>query len=173
MLHNGESNLLDADLRKQIESILPRYPTKQAAVLPALHLIDGRLGYVPLRAVIELAMLLGLAPAQVQDTLTFYGIFQQDKPRGKHRVWVCRSISCAACGGEELLEHLTEKLGIQPGETTPDGQVTLEFAECLGACDVAPAVLVDETLHGNMTREKIDELVEQMTNHDMKPQAAY
>ncbi len=165
------ANLLDADLRKQIEELLPRYPTKQAAVLPALHLIDGRLGYVPLRAVIELAGLLGLAPAQVQDTLTFYGFFKQDKPRGKHRVWVCRSISCAACGGEELLEHLTGKLGIQPGETTPDGQVTLEFAECLGACDVAPAVLVDETLHGDMMKEKIDELVEQMTNHDAKPQA--
>ena len=109
-----------------------------------------------------MAELLGLAPAQVQDTLSFYGFFKQDKPRGKHRVWVCRSISCAACGGEELLEHLCEKLGIQPGETTPDGQVTLEFAECLGACDVAPAVLVNETLHGNMTKEKIDELVEQV-----------
>ncbi len=78
-----EANLLDADLREQIEGILPRYPTRQAAVLPALHLVDERLGYVPLRAVIELAELLGLAPAQVQDTLTFYGFFKQDKPRGK------------------------------------------------------------------------------------------
>ena len=106
-----------------------------------------------------MAELLGLAPAQVQDTLSFYGFFKQDKPQGQHRVWVCRSITCAACGGEELLEHLCEKLGIQPGETTADGRVTLEFAECLGACDAAPAILVNDTLHGDMTKEKIDELV--------------
>ncbi len=150
--------LLNDDLRREIAGCLPCCPTKRAALLPALHLVDERLGYVPPQAVIELAELLGLAPAQVQDTLSFYGFFKQDKPRGKHRVWVCRSISCAACGGEELLEHLCEKLGIQPGETTADGQVTLEFAECLGACDLAPAILVNETLHGNMTSEKIDEL---------------
>jgi NADH-quinone oxidoreductase subunit E len=74
-------------------------------------------------------------------------------------VWVCRSVICAACGGEELLEHLCGKLGVQPGETTPDGLVTLEFGECLGACDAAPMILVNDTLHGNMTREKIDDLV--------------
>jgi NADH-quinone oxidoreductase subunit E len=154
--------LLDATLRREIEAIVPRYPTRQAAVLPALHLVNERLGYVPLPAVVELAGLLGLAPAQVQDTLSFYGFFKQDRPLGKHRVWVCRSISCAACGGEELLERLSAKLGVQPGQTTADGNVTLEFAECLGACDVAPAVLVDETLHGNMTNEKINELVREL-----------
>lgn len=154
--------LLDADLRKQIGALLPRFPTRQAAVLPALHLIDGRLGHVPPAAVVELAQLLGLAPARVQDTLSFYGFFKQDKPRGKHRIWVCRSISCAVCGGEPLLTHLCQRLGIQPGETTTDGQVSIEFAECLGACDMAPAVLIDETLHGNMTKEKIDEVLEEI-----------
>jgi NADH-quinone oxidoreductase subunit E len=151
--------MLDADLRKQIEGVLPRYPTKQAAVLPALHLVNERLGYVPPQAVVEVAELLRLAPAQVQDTLSFYGFFKQDQPQGKHRVWVCRSISCAACGGEELLEHVCEKLGIRPGETTADGRVTLEFAECLGACDQAPAMLVNDTLHGEMSNEKVGELI--------------
>jgi NADH-quinone oxidoreductase subunit E len=149
----------DADLRRQIEAILPRYPTKQAAVLPALHLVNERLGYVPPAAVARLAELLGLAPAQVQDTASFYGFFKQDKPQGRYRVWVCRSLSCAACGGEELLEYLCERLGVRPGETTADGRVTLEFAECLGACDMAPAILVNETLHGSMTMEKIDEVL--------------
>ena len=83
--------------------LCPRYPTKQAAMLPALHLVNERLGYVPPQAVVEMAELLGLAPAQVQDTLSFYGFFKQDKPQGQYRVWVCRSISCAACGGEEML----------------------------------------------------------------------
>jgi NADH-quinone oxidoreductase subunit E len=153
---------LDADLRKQIGSLLPRYPTKQAAVLPALHAINDRWGHVPPATVVELAALLELAPAQVQDTLSFYGFFKQDRPQGKYRVWVCRSISCAACGGEELLEYLCNKVGIRPGETTPDGRITLEFAECLGACEQAPAILVNDTLHGNMTREQVDELVRKM-----------
>jgi NADH-quinone oxidoreductase subunit E len=156
----GPAKLFDADLREQIEGLLPRYPTRQAATLPALHLVNEWLGYVPPQAVVELAQLLGLAPAQVQDTLSFYGFFKQDKPHGQYRIWVCRSIACAACGGEELLDHLCKKLGIQPGETTPDGRVTLEFAECLGACDGAPAVLVNDVLHENMTKEKIDELVD-------------
>jgi NADH-quinone oxidoreductase subunit E len=154
-----KNTTLDQSLRKEIESLLPRYLTRQAAVLPVLHLVNERLGYVPPQAVVEVAQMLALAPAQVQDTLSFYGFFKQDQPQGKHRVWVCRSLSCAACGGEELLEHLCGKLGIQPGETTADGRVTLEFAECLGACDQAPAMLVNETLHGNMTKEKIDELL--------------
>ncbi len=124
--------VLDTELRKQIESRFARYPTRQAATLPALHLVNERLGYVPPQAVVEIAELLELAPAQVQDTLSFYGFFKQDKPLGRIRIWVCRSISCAACGGEQLLERLCEKFGIQPGETTPDGRVTLEFAECLG-----------------------------------------
>lgn len=154
-----DKSILTDKLKAAIRACSSRYPTKQAATLPALHLVHERLGYVPPEAVVELARLLELAPAQVQDTLSFYGFFKQDKPQGQHRVLVCRSITCAACGGEELLDHLSEKLGVQPGETTSDGRVTLEFAECLGACDVAPAILVDDTLHEEMTKKKIDELV--------------
>jgi NADH-quinone oxidoreductase subunit E len=152
-------SILNDDLRTAIRAQLPRYPTRQAVTLPALHLVNERLGYVPPQAVVEIAELLELSPAQVQDTLSFYGFFRQDKPLGRYRVGVCRSISCAARGGEELLEYLVEKLGIQPGQTTADGRVTLEFAECLGLCDVAPAILVNDTVHGNMTQEKVDELL--------------
>jgi NADH-quinone oxidoreductase subunit E len=151
--------ILDDDLRSAIQALFSRYPTKQAATLPTLHLVQERLGYVPIEAVVEIAELLELAPAQVQDTLSFYGFFKQDKPVGRHRMWVCRSISCEACGSEELLDYLTEKLGIQPGETTADGRITLEVAECLGACDFAPAILVNDVLHQNMTKEKIDDLL--------------
>ena len=154
--------MLDGNLRKEIEGLFARYPTKQAATLPALHLVNDKLGYVPPEAVVEVAELLELAPAQVQDTLSFYGFFKQDKPTGKYHVFVCRSIACAACDGEELLGYLSEKLGVQPGETTPDGRVTLEYAECLGACDAAPAIMVNDTLHEEMTKEKVDELMKQM-----------
>ncbi len=150
------------DLHEQIERILSHYPVRQAAVLPVLHLVNDRLGYVPREAVVEIAEMLELSPAQVQDTLSFYGFFKQDRPQGVYRVWVCRSIACAACGGEELLAYLCEKLGIQPGGTMADGRVTLEFAECLGACEQAPAILVNDTLHGNMTIEKLDILLDSL-----------
>ena len=77
-----------------IQALLPRYPSRQAVTLPALHIVNERLRHVPLQAVVEIAQLLGLAPAQVQDTLSFYGIFKQDTPHGRWRVWFCRSISC-------------------------------------------------------------------------------
>ena len=106
---------LTDDLRDAIRAICLRYPTKQAATLPALHLVNDRLGYVPPQAVVEIAELLDLAPAQVQDTLSFYGFFKQDKPQGRYRVWVCRSIVCAACGGEELLSYLVREAGHPAG----------------------------------------------------------
>ncbi|HEY4761834.1 MAG TPA: NADH-quinone oxidoreductase subunit NuoE [Thermoguttaceae bacterium] len=158
------NRILNDDLRSAIEAYFPRYPTKQAVTLPALHLVNERLGYVPPQAVVEIAELLGLSPAQVQDTLSFYGFFKQDKPVGRARIWVCRSISCAACGGENLLEYLCEELGVQPGETTPDGRITLKFAECLGACEFAPSILINNTLHKNMTKEKIDELLKTLNS---------
>jgi len=154
--------VLTDDIRAAIRACFPRYPTRQAVTLPALHVVHERLGYVPPEAVAEIAELLELAPAQVQDTLSFYGFFRQDEPQGRTRVWVCRSISCAARGGEELLVYLCAKLGIRPGETTPDGRVTLQFAECLGACDGAPALLANETLHTNLTKETIDAFVESL-----------
>jgi NADH-quinone oxidoreductase subunit E len=154
--------MLDADLRKAIVDLLPRYATKQAATLPALHLVNERLGYVPPQAVVEVAELLELSPAQVQDTLSFYGLFKQDKPQGQHRVFVCRSITCAAFEGEKLLDYLCQKLGIKPGETTPDGRVTVDYAECLGTCDCAPTMLVDDQVYANVTKEQIDVLVDEL-----------
>jgi len=155
-------SVLDNETLDAIRACFPRYPTRQAVVLPALHVVQERLGWVPVEAVVELAALLELAPAEVQDTLSFYGFFKQDGPLGRARIWVCRSLSCAACGGEDLLEHLCRRLGIRPGQTTPDGRITLEVAECLGACEQAPAVLVNQTLHGNVTKEKLDALIDSL-----------
>jgi NADH-quinone oxidoreductase subunit E len=151
--------VLSDELRAAIRGYFSQYPTKQAALLPALHLVQERLGYVPPEAVEELAALLELSPAEVQDTLSFYGFFKQDRPLGKYRIWVCRSISCDARGSEELIDYLHEKLKVEPGQTTPDGRITLEVAECLGACDYSPAILVNDALHEEMTREKIDALL--------------
>lgn len=147
---------LTPDLVSAITALFPRYPTKQAVTLPALHLVNEKYRYVPLAAVVEIAKVLELAPSQVQDTLSFYGFFKQDAPHGEIRAWVCRSVSCALRGGEEVLEHMCHKAGIHPGETTADGKLTLEFGECLGACDFAPCMLAGTELHKDLTNEKAD-----------------
>lgn len=151
--------VLTDEMRAQIRAFFPRYPTRQAVTLPALHVVNEHLRWVPLKAVEEIAEILDLAPADVQDTLSFYGLFKQDKPHGLTRAWVCRSISCALRGGEEVLEHLCEKAGIKAGETTPDGSLTLEFGECLGACEFAPCMLANQTLYKDLTVEKADAFV--------------
>src|SRR5690606_11669115 len=135
--------------------------TKQAVTLPALHIVNERLRYVPLEAIVEIAELLELHPSQVQDTLSFYGMFKQDKPHGKVRAWVCRSISCALRGGEEILDHMCQQAGARAGETTADGALTIEYAECLGACEFAPCMLADKTLHKDLTVEKADQFLKQ------------
>ena len=99
------------------------------------------------------AALLGLAPAEVQDTLTFYQFFHQDKPHGQVRAFVCRSLSCALRGGDQLLESLCTAHGVEPYGTTADGSLTIEPAECLGACDFAPCILANDDLLRNMTPE--------------------
>jgi NADH-quinone oxidoreductase subunit E len=150
----AKERTLTDEMVAEITALFPRYPTKRAVTLPALHIVNDRLRCVPLEAVVEIAELLELAPAEVQDTLSFYGLFRQDAPHGKVRAWVCRSISCALRGGEEILSHLCHKAGVKPGETTADGALTIEFAECLGACEYAPCMLADKTLYKDLTPEK-------------------
>ncbi|MHB8954227.1 MAG: NADH-quinone oxidoreductase subunit NuoE family protein [Pirellulaceae bacterium] len=143
----------------EIRAFFPRYPSRQAVTLPALHVVHERLRHVSPQAVVEIADLLGLAPSQVQDTLTFYGFFKQDAPHGRLRIWICRSISCHLRGADELLEYVCQRTGIAPGEVTPDGGLTVEFAECLGACELAPCALAGDTIEACLTKEKLDELL--------------
>ena len=149
--------VLTPQMRAEIEAFFPRYPTKQAVTLPALHVVNEHLRCVPLDAIPEIAAMLELSPAQIYDTLTFYGYFKAS-PCGKVRAWVCRSISCALRGGEEVLSALGNKLGVHPGETTSDGRITLEFGECLGLCDFAPAMLAGTKVYKNMTVEQVEEV---------------
>lgn len=157
--------VLSDDLRQQILAYLPRYPSKQAVTLPALHLVHDELRCVPREAIREIAELLDLSPAQVYDTMTFYQFFHEEgAPLGKTRLWVCRSLACGLRGGDELLGHVCEKLHVRPGQTTADGKITVEFAECLGACEGAPAVMVNDEHRHNVTPEKADELIAELTH---------
>jgi NADH-quinone oxidoreductase subunit E len=155
--------VLTPEMIDAIKAYFARYPSRQAVTLPALHIVNDKLRYVPRQAVIEIAELLGLAPAQVQDTLTFYGYFKQDQPHGRCRLWVCRSISCALRGADELLDHLSRTLGVAPGATTPDSRVTLEYAECLGACEHAPCMLADNLLVKCVSQQQADDFVKALS----------
>ena len=153
--------ILTDEMVDAIRAYFSHYPNKRAVTLPALHIVNERLRYVPLQAIVEIAELLELAPAEVQDTLSFYGLFKQDKPHGATRAWVCRSISCALRGGEEILDEMCKKAGIHPGETTADGSLTLEFGECLGACEYAPCMLANQTLYKDLTSESANQFLEE------------
>jgi NADH-quinone oxidoreductase subunit E len=156
-------SVLTEELRQKILAYLPRYPNKQAVTLPALHLVQDELRCVPLEAVREIADLLDLSPAEVYDTMSFYGFFRTEQnPLGQTRLWVCRSLACMLRGGEELLQALCDKLNVRPGGTSADGKITLEFAECLGGCEGAPCVLVNDEHRMNVTPEKIDALVQEL-----------
>jgi NADH-quinone oxidoreductase subunit E len=153
-------SILTDDLRERIRAEFPKYPNKRAVTLPALHIVHDALRAVSPAAMEEIAELLELHPAEVSDTMTFYGFFRTPgQPLGVQRVWVCRSISCMLRGGEELLAGLCQRLGVKPGQTSSDGSVTLEFAECLGACEGAPCMLVNDECHMNLTEDSAAELI--------------
>jgi NADH-quinone oxidoreductase subunit E len=151
---------LSEQTRERIRAEFAKYPNKRAVTLPALHIVQDEQRCVSVEAIREVAELLELHSTDVNDTLSFYGFFRDaSAPLGKHRVWVCRSLSCALRGGEDVLDALCARLQVEPGDTTGDGNVTLEFAECLGACEGAPCVLVDDECHMNVTSDSATSLV--------------
>jgi NADH-quinone oxidoreductase subunit E len=156
-------SVLSEELRQKIQTYLPRYPHKQAVTLPALHIVQDALRCVPLEAIREIADLLDLSPAEVYDTMSFYGFFRDEKkPLGRSRLWICRSLACALRGGEDVLAHVCRKLDVQPGGTSADGKITVEFAECIGGCEGAPCVLVNDEHRMNVTPEKVDQLIDEL-----------
>lgn len=154
-------SVLSEQTRTKIREHFGRYPNKQAITLPALHMVQQELRCVPKAAIEEVAELLELAPAQIYDTLSFYGFFRdENKPLGKKRVWVCRSLPCMLKGGDELLAEVCDRLHLSPGDTTADENITIELAECLGACDGAPCILIDDELKLNVTADEIVAMAE-------------
>ena len=153
--------VLTEDMKDRIRAYIPKYPRKQVVTLPALHLVHDELRTVPNEAIVEIAELLDLAPSEVNDTMTFYAFFKgEGQKNGTTRLWVCRGLACMLRGAYELIEHCEAKLGVHCGQTTPDGKITLEFAECIGACDGAPACLRDDVHVMNVTTERADGLLE-------------
>ena len=153
--------LEDPELARQIAEAAARYPTKQAALLPALHLVQRKNGWISPAAEAFVARELGLHPSHVQGAVTFYTLYKT-RPMGRHHIQVCRTLSCALAGNEEMIAYLQKKLGIGPGEVTPDGRFSLVLVECLGACGYAPMFQVNDDYHEHLTQEKVDALLESM-----------
>lgn len=141
--------------RQEIEAQFGRYPRKRAVVPEALKAVQRSRGWVSDEAVGDIAELLALTAEEVDAVATFYNLIYR-KPVGRHIILLCDSVSCWIMGYENLYEHLRSKLGIGMGQTTPDGRFTLLPAPCLGACDQAPAMMVDEDLHDRLDAGKID-----------------
>ncbi len=148
--------------RARFDALIVRYPPerKRSAVLPALYLVQYQIGYITANAMRYVAGLLEITPADVEDVVSFYTMFYT-KPVGKFVVQVCRTLSCALGGAERVVESLSEKLGIKVGETDASGMFTLLEFECLGACDRAPVVMVNnEHWHELATPETCSKLVD-------------
>jgi NADH-quinone oxidoreductase subunit E len=134
------------------------YPDKRGALLPVLHLAQDKFGHVSLEVEAYVATLFDLSPAHVHEVVTFYTLYFQ-QPKGRHVVAVCHNLSCHLAGAPFILAHLKERLGIDVGDTTPDGLITLQAVECLCACEAAPMMQVDDRYELNLTPDKVDAIV--------------
>jgi NADH-quinone oxidoreductase subunit E len=158
-------NLKPETLRR-IDELITHYPVKRSAVLMLLHAIQEDVGYISKEAIDWIAQKLELEPINVYEVVTFYPMFRQ-KPIGRRHIKVCRTLSCALMGGYKTCETFEKEFDTHLGEISPDGEVTIEFVECLASCGTAPVVMVDDTLH-----EKVDPAKAKQIAAQIKAEAA-
>lgn len=150
--------MLREKYRKEIDDILARYPVKRSALIPLLYLAQREEGYVSEAAMKEIAGLLRLTPPQVYETVTFYTMLNL-KPVGKFHIQVCKSLMCALVGSDQVIGWIKSKLGIGPGQTTPDRLFTVSAVECLAACGTGPMMQVNDDYYERLTEEKLDRIL--------------
>ena len=143
----------------EVRRLQSLYPDPRGALLPVLTMAQETFGWISLSAEEYVAALFGLSPAHVHEVVTFYTLYFRERP-GRHVVSVCHNLSCHLAGAPAIVAHLKQRLGIEPGETTEDGRVTLLSVECLCACEAAPMMQVDERYELNLTPAKIDQILE-------------
>lgn len=148
------ANVLSKETTDQIKKILLQYPNALAGVVPALHIAQAQLGHVDEAAQLEIAQLLNVPATQVKEVASFYTMFHE-KPAGRHTVRICRNLSCQLRGAERVMNTAKEILGVNFGETTKDGRITLEHEECLAACGTGPALWCDDHLVENLDETKL------------------
>jgi NADH-quinone oxidoreductase subunit E len=152
---------LDEGLYQAVQAHIARYPTRRAAILPALRLAQEREGWLSPKALRAVSEAIGFSPAYCQSVASFYDMFYLE-PVGTHVIEVCTNITCAMLGAGTVMAALEEALGVSEGETTPDGRITLRKVECLGGCGYAPVVAVDERFHERFRPEDAAALIDQV-----------
>lgn len=158
----GQSGFaLTPEGERRVDEIVSRYPHAQAAMLPVLWVVQGEKGWIPVEAMEWVADRLGCSPATVQSVVRFYTMFDEH-PVGKWKLQVCRTLSCELMGARAIVDRIREQLGIEPGETTPDGEFTLQEVECLASCGTAPMLQCNFKFYENLTPERIDALLEEL-----------
>ncbi|WP_159802398.1 NAD(P)H-dependent oxidoreductase subunit E [Flavobacterium sp. MK4S-17] len=160
--HDKQVINIDEKLTARINELLSHYPAdkKKSALLPVLHEVqDAHDNWLSIELMDKVAEILEIQPIEVYEVISFYTMFNQ-KPIGKYMFEFCRTSCCAIRGAESLMEYTCEKLGIKEGETTPDGMFTVVGVECLGACGYAPMLQIGDYYRENLTKEKIDQLIE-------------
>lgn len=149
------------DAKTKLEWHKSRYPTKQAALLPALHLAQEEFGWISDEVMLLVADSLAIPPIEVMETATWYTMYHKKKP-GKHCVSICINVSCFLNGADNLLAHVEQKLGVKAGQTTPDGQVSLFAVECLANCDKAPCAQVNDDYHDVLTPDSVSKIIDSL-----------
>lgn len=149
---------INEKVRKAILELQKKYPEKRSALIPALHLVQSEVGYLPLDVQQEVATLFEIDSNEVNAIVTFYDMFFEE-PVGKHILHVCKNVSCMLRGCDDLLSSLCSKLHIKPGETTADGEFTVIASECMAACDRAPMILVDDKVVGPVKEGDLDAIL--------------
>ncbi|MSR77762.1 MAG: NAD(P)H-dependent oxidoreductase subunit E [Candidatus Omnitrophica bacterium] len=161
-LNSQTQALFSAALQAKLDAKVAKYETRRASILEVLHLIMEEKGHIALEDEKNVAQYLSIPPIDVREVMTFYTLYY-DKPKAKTRFNVCRTLACHLTGGDELLKYLEEKLGIHEGQMSKDGKCSLKTVECLGACEIAPMMQInDHEYAGNLTKEKIDELLKRV-----------
>jgi NADH-quinone oxidoreductase E subunit len=155
------SSKYSAKTRKRLEEIISRYPNKEAALLPVLHITQQEFGCISAEEEKLAADLLEINPVDVREVVTFYTMYNRS-PVGKYHIQVCSNLSCSLLGADSLIDFLKEKLGVDVGGTTKDKKFTLSTVECLGACELAPCMMVNFDYHGDLTKEKINEILDKL-----------
>jgi NADH-quinone oxidoreductase subunit E len=150
-------------LVSEIRQIAKQYPESRSAIMPALHLAQERYGWLSREALEEVGEALGLTPAYCMSVASFYDMYRLE-PAGTHTIEVCTNISCALVGAQATLEAFERELGIHPGETTPDGEVTLRAVECYGGCGWGPVVAIDQRYHEPVKADDVPKLVQELRN---------
>ncbi len=140
----------------------PRYPTKVALLLPALHQAQEEYGWLPPDVIEEIGAYIGIHPAQVKEVASFYTMYNL-KPVGKYHLKICTNVACCLRGAEGLVEHCEERFGVRRGETTPDKKFTVVEEECLGACGTAPAMMLNDEYHENLDIPKLNKLLDSLS----------